>query len=236
MKTKIKIGIYPLIIFMGLVCIAVSCSKDEAEEKVEDKITDKDGNVYTSVTIGTQVWMVENLKTTKLNDGTEITLGANNTYWQSSYKLPAYCWYNDDITNKAPYGALYNLYAVKTGKLCPTGWHAPTDVEWHQLVLFLDPDAIQGEDESQIAGAKLKESGSTHWTSPNTGATNESGFSALPGGYRAPNNFAFMGSHAYYWTFGDMAIMRLLINNTNHVRRLYEYSEIGHSVRCLKDN
>ncbi len=119
MKTKIKIGIYPLIIFMGLVCIAVSCSKDEAEEKVEDKITDKDGNVYTSVTIGTQVWMVENLKTTKLNDGTEITLGADNTYWQSSYKLPAYCWYNDDITNKAPYGALYNLYAVELWQVMP---------------------------------------------------------------------------------------------------------------------
>jgi uncharacterized protein (TIGR02145 family) len=231
MKAKYRIWLCPLIMVLVLV-LTYSCKKDE---KTPETITDKDGNVYTSVTIGTQVWMVENLKTTKLNDGTEITPGIDNTYWQSNYKLPSYCWCNDDITNKTPYGALYNLYAVNTGKLCPTGWHVPTDAEWHQLVLFLDPNATQGEDESLIAGAKLKESGTAHWTSPNTGATNESGFTALPGGYRAPNGFALKGSNGYYWTFGDMTIMRLLYNGTNLVTRTWEYSEMGHSVRCLKD-
>ena len=123
MKTKNGI-LLCLTMVMGLHLILInSCSKDEAENNPAS-ITDKDGNVYTSVTIGTQVWMVENLKTTKYNDGTPIPNVTDNTEW-SNLTTPAYCWYDNDITKKNPYGALYNGYAVRTGKLCPTGWHVP---------------------------------------------------------------------------------------------------------------
>jgi len=99
-------------------------------------ITDIDGNYYTTVTIGTQVWMVENLKTTKYNDGTGIPLVTDNTVW-CNLSTPGYCWYNnDETTYKNPYGALYNWHTVHTGKLCPSGWHVPTDSEWITLTSY----------------------------------------------------------------------------------------------------
>ena len=231
MKTKIKIGIYSLIIFMGLVCIAVSCSKDE--DKVEDKITDKDGNVYTSVTIGTQVWMVENLKTTKYNDGTAIPNVTDNTEW-SNLVTPAYCWYENDITNKTPYGALYNGYAVKTGKLCPTGWHVPSDTEWNTLINYAG-----GLD---VAGGKLKETSTTHWNSPNTGATDEYGFKYLPGGlrdtYGSINNIGIVGD---YWgddsqTSGYQFSIGIFYNDNSVGTISSGFQDEGISVRCLKNN
>ena len=118
-------------------------------------VTDDDGNVYHSVTIGTQVWMVENLKTTKYNDGTSIPLVTDATDWHNLL-TPGYCWNNnDEATYKATYGALYNWYTVNTGNLCPTGWHVPGDAEWTTLTTYLG-----GED---VAGGKLKEVGITHW-------------------------------------------------------------------------
>ena len=116
-----------------------------------------------------------NLKTTKYNDGTSIPNVTNDTSW-SNLTTGAYCWYNNDVSYKNPYGALYNWYAVNTGKLAPKGWHVPSDAEWTTLITYLGGESI--------AGGKLKEAGTTHWLSPNTEATNSTGFSALPGGRR----------------------------------------------------
>jgi uncharacterized protein (TIGR02145 family) len=175
MKTKNRIPLFPLLV-MGLILILTnSCSKDEGNNNPSTTITDKDGNVYTSVTIGTQVWMVENLKTTKYNYGTEIPNVTDNTEW-SNLTTPAYCWYDNDITKKTPFGALYNFYAVNTGTLCPTGWHVPSNTEWTTLFNYAGGLAV--------AGGKLKETGTTHWNAPNTGATDEYGFKYLPGGLR----------------------------------------------------
>jgi len=139
-----------------------------------NQVLDVDGNTYNTVTIGTQIWMAENLKTTKYNDGTDIPLVTDGVAW-AALSTPGYCWYNNDkAANKATYGALYNWYTVNTGKLCPIGWHVPANAEWTVLIDFLG-----GEN---IAGGKMKEEGFVHWASPNDEATNESGFTALPGG------------------------------------------------------
>ena len=215
---------------IGLFIMVLSCSK---KEKVIPKtVADIDGNIYQTVTIGTQVWLVENLKATKYNDGTVIPLVTDNTGW-IILTIPAYCWYDNDIANKDTYGALYNWYTVQTRKLCPTGWHVPTDVEWTTLTTFLGGESV--------AGGKLKEAGTAHWTSPNTGATNESGFTALPGGFRgAQGTFYYIGHWGEYWTstspFESVAYYRVIASDssgvdngkTNAVQRL-----CGESVRCL---
>jgi len=144
---------------------------------IKNNITDFDGNIYTSVVIGTQIWMVENLKTTHYNDGTPIPYITNNTDW-SNDTSGAYCWYNnDELTYKNPYGALYNWYAVDNiHKLAPKGWRVPTDDDFTVLTTYLGGFLV--------AGGKLKETGLNHWTTPNAGATNQYGFTALPGGWR----------------------------------------------------
>src|SRR5664279_5386678 len=127
-------------------------------------LQDIDGNVYKNVTIVKQILMAENLKTTKFNDGTSIPLVRENSAWKDM-NSPSFCWYNNDATtNKNNYGALYNWYTVNTNKLCPSGWHVPSDAEWTTLRTYLGGDSV--------AGGKLKETGTTHWKSPNTGATN----------------------------------------------------------------
>jgi len=143
-------------------------------------MTDVDGNNYKTIKIGNQEWMAENLKTTKYKDGTSIPLFTAATP-MANFTSPGYCWYNSDsATYRNSYGALYNWYAVNTGKLAPTGWHVPTEAEWNTLIAYLGGESV--------AGGKLKEAGTSHWSSPNTGATNEVGFSALPGGMgRIPN-------------------------------------------------
>jgi len=155
-------------------------------------ITDIEGNVYKTIQIGTQVWMAENLRTTKLNDNTNILLLTNDTEW-SNISSPGYCWYgNNSEVFKAEYGAIYNFYSVLTGKICPVGWHIPSSAEWSTLTTYSG-----GEN---AAGIKLKESGNTHWESASTGATNESGFTAIPGGQRQYNGtFWMVGERALWW-------------------------------------
>jgi uncharacterized protein (TIGR02145 family) len=138
------------------------------------KVSDIDGNDYKTIQIGIQEWMAENLKTTKYNDGNSIPNVTDFIEW-SDLITGVYCWYkNDASAYKATYGALYNWFTVSTGKLCPAGWHVPSDAEWTTLYGYLGG--------AGVAGGKLKETGTTHWISPNTGATNSSGFTALPGG------------------------------------------------------
>jgi len=193
---------------------------------------DNDGNNYTTVQIGTQVWMVENLKTIKYNDGTPIPLVTDSTAW-SNLTTPGYCWYNNDTANKNAYGALYNWFTVNTGILAPTGWHVPTDAEWTTLTTYLGGESI--------AGGKLKETGLTHWRSPNAGATNESGFTALPGSHRDINGaFSAIGDDGYWWSVTEYGSTgKVWYRNMNYnyagVVRVSNNKINGHSVRCVKD-
>jgi len=165
-----------------------------------DAITDADGNYYNTVTINGQVWMAENLKTTQYNNNTPITPANGAGLYE-----PSYSWYNNDEKNKNPYGALYNWFAVNTDLLCPVGWHVPADFEWHQLVSLIDANSTV-EIESLIAGGKLKETGFDHWLSPNAGATDEYGFTALPGGGRYGGEFSALGSFGHWWTSTDFSM------------------------------
>jgi uncharacterized protein (TIGR02145 family) len=194
-------------------------------------VTDVDGNLYQSVIIGTQTWMVENLKTTKYNDGTNIPNVTGASEW-GTLTTGAYCWYNNDISYKATYGALYNWYAVNTGKLAPKGWHVPTDAEWSTLTSYLGG--------RNVDGGKLKETGTTHWGSPNTGATNETGFTALPGsGRNLDRGFYVIGYHGYWWSASeeaaDFAWFRFMDFDFIGVSRASSNKFLGFSVRCVKD-
>jgi uncharacterized protein (TIGR02145 family) len=195
-------------------------------------VKDVDGNKYKTVTIGTQVWMAENLKTTKYNDGTEIPLVTNNDDW-AKLTTPAYSWYNNDLAeNKETYGALYNWYTVNTNKLCPKGWHVPTDGDWMIMVSNLK--------EGDFVGGSMKEAGTRHWKIPNTGATNKSGFTALPGGYRSIEGiFNYIGIFGYWWSSTEYNNTTVLFWNLR-----YKYNSAykdrsekycGFSIRCLMD-
>jgi uncharacterized protein (TIGR02145 family) len=200
-------------------------------------VTDIDGNIYNTVSIGSQVWMAENLKTTKYNDNTTIPLVTDNNLWAVDNET-GYCWYNNDISSyKDSYGALYKFYTLSAssngGKnVCPTGWHVPSSAEWVTLVNYL-----LGND---VAGGKLKETGTTHWLSPNTGATNESGFTALPGGYREiDGRFSNIGTGGYWWTStwgtGGKAPLYFITNTGANLYQIPLSRNYGFSVRCIKD-
>ncbi len=208
-----------------------------------ETVDDVDGNTYSTVMIGTQVWMGSNLKTTKYNDGSEIPNVTDNTAW-GALSTGAYCWYNNDAgTYKAIYGALYNWYTVDNnasskvasngGKsICPTGWHIPTDSEWSTLSDYLGGGSA--------VGGKLKETGTTHWTSPNTGATNETVFTALPGGLRYYDGLSFqnIGSSGYCWSSSPTTVFahyRSMEYNSSSIIDSYLNKKFGISVRCLKD-
>jgi uncharacterized protein (TIGR02145 family) len=184
-------------------------------------LIDIEENSYHIIKIGTQWWMAENLKTIKYNDGSSIDAWNNTT--------GAYCWFEDNIANKDIYGALYNGYALNTGKLCPGGWHVPSCDEWTTLINFLGG--------STVAGGKMKEVGTTHWQSPNAGATNESGFTGLPGSFR--NSLGYfaccIGSTGDWWTATPpMGVDLFTI--TQSVEFMNGFPDVcGLSVRCVRD-
>ncbi len=189
------------------------------------------GQTYKVVRIGNQIWMLKNLKVTKYNDGTDIPNVTDNDQW-AKISTGAYCWYRNDKNNSETYGALYNWFAIETGKLCPTGWHVPSDSEWLELTNFLG-----GED---VAGGKLKESGTTHWKSPNKGANNESSFTALPGGSRyCDGSFNYIGDHGFWWSSiedsSTHAWYRFMSFDQGLMRSYYNKTG-GFSIRCIKDN
>ena len=193
----------------------------------------RDGNVYKIVTIGTQVWMAENLKATKYNDGTVITDGNEGTW--KNYTSGAYCDYGNNSSNSVTYGRLYNWYAVSSTtngnkNICPTGWHVPTDAEWTTLTTYLGGESV--------AGGKLKESGTSHWNSPNTGATNSSGFTALPGGYRTDyGDFKNVKNFGYWWSSTQSANIycRFMRHDSSAAGTKYHKRTYGFSVRCVRD-
>lgn len=195
----------------------------------DSTITDIDGNIYHMVRIGTQIWMVENLKTSRYNDGTLIPNVIDTAQW-NHLTSGAFCYYNNDALNNTTYGKLYNWYAINTGKLAPTGWHVPTNAEWQTLADYLGG--------ATVAGGAMK-STSTMWTNPNTGATNSSGFTGLPGG-RYGGNYEYMGDYAFFWTYTDYSVpgeayMRGLINISTGVTVGGFDKWGGASIRCVKD-
>ena len=224
MKKKNIIWILPLTISICLLFLT-SCEK----EPEKGTVTDNGGYVYQTVKIGSQWWMAENLRTTKYSDGTAIPNIIDNTGW-NSLTSGAYCWYNNDKNAYTDYGALYNWYAVSTGKLCPTGWHVPSIAEWTTLFESLGGTAIAGE--------KMKETGTDHWPSPNS-ATNESGFTALPGGYRNYNgDFLGNGGEGEWFTSqekDDRDAYEYYIYPNNTISQAYYWKKSGQSIRCVKD-
>ena len=200
-------------------------------------VTDIDGNVYKTVKIGTQIWMAENLKTTLYRDGTPIPNITDATSW-ANLTTDAYCYFTNSTSIGGVYGGLYNYFAVVDNRgLCPVGWHVPTDNEWMIL-----RDYLGG---INVAGGKLKETGTTHWSSPNTGADNSSGFTAFAGSWRGGDGNFYYGVHTagWWWTsttvnstdawfyyIGDNSI-QLLRSSTDP----YFHKKAGCSVRCIKD-
>lgn len=199
-------------------------------------LTDIDGNIYKTVDIGTQTWMAENLRTTRLNDGTEIRLYSN---WTSG-SVPAMCWYKDDPdTYKTIYGAYYNYFTVKSNKICPVGWHVPGLSDWTQLFTFL---GSEGQ-----AGGRLKENGTSNWINPNYGASNESGFTGLPAGFRN-DKYYDAGSRAYFWSSTITIVPNYPFSSYSYYNFYYlTYKDrsigssnttgagVGVNIRCVKD-
>ena len=194
-------------------------------------LTDIDGNIYQTVKIGMYEWMAENLRTSKYRDGTSIPQISDNTEW-SNATMSAWCWYNNSNINERPYGKLYNWYAVNDEKgLCPTGWQIPSDAEWTILT-----DLFGG---LTVAGGPLKHEGTRYWDDPNYGATNESGFTALPAGIRFSNGSFFqIGQNGFWWTdtpSSDNAWFRGMLFNDPTVNRDVLNQNYGTSVRCVKN-
>jgi len=200
-------------------------------------VTDIDGNVYSTDTIGTQIWMQENLKVSKYRNGEAIPTNLADAAWQTA-NSGAYAIYNNDTANNTSHGKLYNFYAVSDPRgLCPAGWHVPTDLEWTSLENFLGTSIVAG---GKMKSAGMIEAGTGLWHAPNKDATNSSGFTALPGGLRGGiGTFTSLGSYGYWWSstqdLSTSAWSRYLGNDISNSGR-YDWSKtLGFSVRCLKN-
>jgi uncharacterized protein (TIGR02145 family) len=203
-------------------------------EKIET-ITDIDGNVYSTIKIGNQIWMAENLKVTRYNDGTDILNLTNDSVWGAS-TIGAYCWYDNNLLNEDIYGALYNWYSVKTEKLAPEGWHVPTDAEWTELKTYLTNNGHSGAE-----GTALKTS--SGWSLSGNGTDNY-GFSGLPCGQRYWHDGIFYGAgnygnYGYWWATteysGTSAYGRDLHYYDADMAIVVGHKSDGYSVRCIKD-
>lgn len=232
MKKQVTVSISILILAGILLATVLSCSDDDNNEFVDKPNTFKDprdGNVYNIVTIGNQTWMLENLK----------YLPRISSPSTSSKTTPNYYVYGYDgnsitqakaTTNYKTYGVLYNWEAAK--EACPPGWHLPSDEEWKNLTTFLGGESV--------SGGKLKEIGVIHWASPNLGATNEVGFTALPGGNLDESNlFLLIGVSGHWWSATEAnesnAWYRGIYRGEIYAGRNYNGKEFGFSVRCIKD-
>lgn len=205
--------------------------------KTYGSVSDIDGNTYKTIVIGTQTWMAENLKTTKFNTGEEIPLNTNDTTWLA-LSTPAYCWYDNNISNKNIYGALYNYFVVKTEKICPVGWHIANQEEWDIMV------------SNTLDAGNVKETGTSHWQSPNEGATNESGFSGVPAGARVGSHYYNdiliaeyygLGIKVWWWSStlleaSSVFVTYLKVNENTYQTTSTAEIHCGISIRCLKND
>jgi uncharacterized protein (TIGR02145 family) len=248
MNMKTAILHYPLIILGFFVILTGSCKKDDDLDNLNGRtsalfnaklnygtLTDQDGNIYNTITIGTQEWMAENLRTTVYRDGTPIQNVEGDTEW-TELSDGAYCNYGnkENFDTIATYGRIYNWYAVADSrKLAPEGWHIPTDAEWAKLINYLG-----GEN---VAGGKMKEAGTVHWLSPNASATNSSGFTGLPNSYRGSiyGIFYQLDGMSYWWSSTeddeDEAYGVCLDYSTAGALLGYSFKNDGFAIRCVKD-
>ena len=211
----------------------------------EKTIRDIDGNVYRIVLIGNQIWMAENLKVTHYRNGDPILDGTNIGDYSQELEPKYRFSYNDDDTNIDTYGLLYTWYVVNDPRsICPIGWHIPTDADFRELEVYLGMSTADSQLvcslNNDISG-KLKETGTEHWIALNAGATNESGFNALPAGYRRrfEKDFDYLGQFACFWTSteknGNNAWYRHLYADTAGICRTYNLKNYGFSVRLIKN-
>lgn len=202
--------------------------------KFGDCITDIDGNVYKTVTIGSQTWMAENLKVSKYNDGTVIPNVIDSINWSKLTK-GAWCNYDNNNLNNSKYGKLYNWFVVDTKtngnkNVCPTNWHVPSKIEWDTLIKYTG------------SGLTMKEIGYTSWKNPSTFETNSSLFTGLPGGFRSSNGYQYtgIGKNGLWWSASESNIpntpdIRVLFNQPDIFFGTMEYEVSGLSIRCIKD-
>lgn len=230
MKKKNNLLIYSFAIIVIFLMLSNSCKKDDNSNTGNTStVKDIDGNIYHTIKIGTQVWMVENLKVTHYCNGDAIPLATTWSYPDTG----VYCNYENDDNNSKIYGRLYNFYATQDSRnIAPVGWHVPT--LWELEDLF---SSLGGE---YYAGGKLKEKGITHWDTPNTGATNESGFTALPGGsVNSLGEFNGLGNTGQWWssTYGGAGTGNCMnIHYNSQIGEIPWGAKVcGFSIRCLKD-
>ena len=236
MKTTAKTS---LVAFMLL--LAISCKKENSNlpslPVTDNSFADDLSNIgptaaIPSVMIGTQRWMTLNLNVSRYRNGDKIPQVTDPKAWWG-LTTGAWCWYNNDSATYAAFGKLYNLYAVHDPRgLAPLGWHVATNAEWTTLVNY-----FQG---AEIAGAFCKEAGTTHWAAPNTGATDSSGFTGLPGGYRKyKGTFHDIHQLGYWWTSSEETTysgpFRFMSHNYAYIGMIYNTKKTGFSVRCIKD-
>ncbi len=226
-----------LLLMFGTACSIGAC--------MAQTVTDIDGNVYPTVVIGSQVWMAENLKVTRYQNGDTIPNVTQSLVWDYMV-IGARCYYdNDSAAYSATYGALYNWYAmVDERQICPAGWHVSTDHEWNVLALYLDPTVdtlVNGSWSGTDIGGQLKEVGTVHWNAPNEGATNSSGFTALPAGQRyGENHYRHFNEEGLWWTSspGNSAAhgwYRSVHYLFALIKRLTYFKDTGMSCRCVSD-
>jgi uncharacterized protein (TIGR02145 family) len=223
-----------------LLLFILGCAKKEDEPIVPAPVTevsDIDGNIYPVVQIGTQSWMGANLKVKRYRNGDTIANVTTDAQWKV-LGSGAYCAYENLVSNVTTYGNLYNWHALSDSRgLCPGGWHVPSESEWELMGAFLGGNSV--------AGGKLKSKGTLEeatglWYAPNTEATNSSGFTAVPGGYRINyGTFYSLGNVAYFWSSSDTASVNawnfILDANNGELNRNFNLKTNGFSVRCCKD-
>jgi uncharacterized protein (TIGR02145 family) len=234
-----------LFLVSSVFILVTACHKDKEEVNpgkssavvnpmlIYGTVKDQDSITYKTIKIGNQIWMAENLRTTKYNDGSMITDVTDNTLWKGA-NSGAYCTYNntENPDSIATFGRLYNWYAVNTGKLAPKGWHVPSQADWTILVNYLGGTGV--------AANQLFEIGVMHWAAPNTQATNASGFTMLPGGYRDySGSFLNINDGANFWTStkysGQNPSRVYFLKNDPKAYGYNGLENFGFSIRCVKD-
>jgi uncharacterized protein (TIGR02145 family) len=231
MKMIKKSRVLPLVIVSLVLLFETSCKKENSDTN-KNRVTDFDGNIYDTVVIGNQVWMLQNLKTTHFNNGDPIPEVADSAQWEK-LTTGAYCNYNNDPVLAETYGHLYNWYVINdVRKIAPKGWHVPTIEEWITLRDFLGG--------ASSAGGKMKESGTNHWSSPNAGASNQSGFTGLPAGSRMSyGTFSSINHSGIWWGSDALSETTALSYYATYAHSILGpaiyLKQYGLTIRCIKD-